>query len=527
MPMDGNNNRGNKGFSGLSGLVSEVRGIDEPIKKEPKSESKPSTIEQPPQPKQKSASSEPEPKATSSPPPIEKVSSAKRTGGSAGKWIFGIIGVVFVVWLINNGGQSNKKPSKRPSSSKPSYSYPQSSAASPNKAPNVTQRAGLQYIKPSAGTSNLLSVPKIRWCIREGIRIEAMRGVIDTNVKIDAFNRIVNDYNRRCGSYRYRRGSRSRAERDVELYRAQIVSEAIHDAINFGSPYQPSHLSGLPGTSRRSHPKKPSAQITREAQQILTDLGYDPGPIDGDYGRRTAEAVKRFQKDLNFEQYGWIDKDLLKLLREKKAVNHFPANERPSPKKDISKNSNVTKIDKQENDINVPINPDEIKANLRPSTDAPSMPLKQPEKQSERNSKRTTSIENDDYFSIGSHKNIVLKLQGRPDVIYDYSHLGYEEWKYGKSSVKISTRDNRVISWDNIGDLKAQKFQIDNKSASKYFSRGSHQDDVIKIQGYPDLITDYSALGYKEWTYGRNTVKISTHNHCVISWDDSGNLKAK
>jgi len=297
--MTGDNDKNKKGFSGLSDLASEVSDIDEPIKPEPQAEAKPSA---PKQPQRENVSSEPKRKTTSSSPPIETMSSGKSGGGLGGKWILGIIGVVFVIWLINNGEQSNKKPVQN-------LSTPQSE--------------GLQYTKPSVGTNNVLSVSEIRWCIREDIRIEAMRDVVDTNDGIDEFNRIVNDYNSRCGNYLYREGSQSRAERDVDPYRSQIVSEAIREAGQLGRSYQPSDPSVSLGPSTSSAPKKPSAQYTREAQQLLTDLGYDPGPVDGQYGRRTADAVKAFQRDAGITQDGWIDQDLLSVLRR---VN----NQRPS-----------------------------------------------------------------------------------------------------------------------------------------------------------------------------------------------------
>jgi hypothetical protein len=326
--MSGDSDKNKKGFSGLSDLASEVSGIDEPIKPEPKAEAKPSAPKQPPQPQREAATSETERKTTSSPPPIETVSSGKSGGGSGGKWILGIIGVIFVIWLINSGDQSNKKPSYSPPSSSQSYSYPQSTPSPTVQTPSTTQSTGLQYTKPSVGTNNVLSVPEIRWCIREGIRIEAMRDVIDNNAGIDEFNRIVNDFNSRCGSYRYRQGSQSRAERDVEAYRSQIVSEAIRDARQLGSRSYPSVS---PGASTSSAPKKPNARHTREAQQLLTDLGYDPGPVDGDYGRRTADAVKAFQRAASITQDGWIDEDLLSTLRRAKAAYKPPVVSQPKP----------------------------------------------------------------------------------------------------------------------------------------------------------------------------------------------------
>jgi len=326
--MAGDNEKDKKGFSGLLDLASEVSGIDEPIKPEQKAEVEPSASMQPPLPQRGTAPSEPGRKNTSSPTSIETFSSGKSGVVSGNKLIFGIIGIIFgVIWLINSVGQSNKKPSYSPPSSSQSYSNPRVSPAPTVQTPSATQSAGLHYTKPSVGTNNALSVPEIRWCIREVIRMESMRDVIDTNDGIDEFNKIVNDYNSRCASYRYRQGSRSRAERDVEAYRSQIVSEAIREARRLGRSYP----SVSPGTLTSNAPKKPNAQYTREAQQLLTDLGYDPGPVDGDFGRRTADAVKAFQRDAGIIQNGWIDEDLLSTLRRANVAYKPPSGSQPKP----------------------------------------------------------------------------------------------------------------------------------------------------------------------------------------------------
>ena len=39
-----------------------------------------------------------------------------------------------------------------------------------------------------------------------------------------------------------------------------------------------------------------SGEAVRELQQALKGLGYDPGPVDGQFGARTEAAVKAFQK---------------------------------------------------------------------------------------------------------------------------------------------------------------------------------------------------------------------------------------
>jgi murein L,D-transpeptidase YcbB/YkuD len=44
----------------------------------------------------------------------------------------------------------------------------------------------------------------------------------------------------------------------------------------------------------------------RWVQQSLKTLGYDPGPVDGTMGSRTASAVKDFQKANGLEADGWV-----------------------------------------------------------------------------------------------------------------------------------------------------------------------------------------------------------------------------
>lgn len=42
----------------------------------------------------------------------------------------------------------------------------------------------------------------------------------------------------------------------------------------------------------------------RQAQQVLKDKGFDPGPIDGKYGPKTREAVLNYQKQNNIVANG-------------------------------------------------------------------------------------------------------------------------------------------------------------------------------------------------------------------------------
>ncbi|MBZ0218379.1 MAG: peptidoglycan-binding protein [Fimbriimonadaceae bacterium] len=53
-----------------------------------------------------------------------------------------------------------------------------------------------------------------------------------------------------------------------------------------------------------------------EIQQLLVDLGYDPGPVDGKPASRTRAAVSAFQNDQNISADGELDVALLEQLRD-------------------------------------------------------------------------------------------------------------------------------------------------------------------------------------------------------------------
>lgn len=58
------------------------------------------------------------------------------------------------------------------------------------------------------------------------------------------------------------------------------------------------------------------------------------------------------------------------------------------------------------------------------------------------------------YFTLGSHKDEVVKAQGTPDSIKRLEILDCEVWMYGPSTVEFSMQDGRVTEWDNCGNLK-------------------------------------------------------------------------
>lgn len=60
----------------------------------------------------------------------------------------------------------------------------------------------------------------------------------------------------------------------------------------------------------------PQLMSTREAQQRLTDAGFDPGPVDGLYGRRTRAGLEAFQRHIGIPVTGRVDAATSETLRD-------------------------------------------------------------------------------------------------------------------------------------------------------------------------------------------------------------------
>jgi peptidoglycan hydrolase-like protein with peptidoglycan-binding domain len=94
------------------------------------------------------------------------------------------------------------------------------------------------------------------------------------------------------------------------LLRHILLGEAAAPAVSTGS------LAGAAGGTAA----KPSSTIApdptiKQVQQILADLGYAPGPIDGSMGSGTERAVGAFQRDRKIASTGHITPELLREIK--------------------------------------------------------------------------------------------------------------------------------------------------------------------------------------------------------------------
>ena len=221
-----------------------------------------------------------------------------------------------------------------------------------------------------------------------------------------------------------------------------------------------------PGADIREHERKLALDrpTRRLIQQGLTNDGFDPGTPDGQFGPRTRAAIRAWQAARGAATTGYLDEVQAELLR--KAAARQPA--------------------------------------------APA------------------GFEGSEFFTRGSHQDEVLRLQGTPDSLT--ALLDSEIWRYGFSSVTISTQSREVTEWSNRdGNLRVRllpRTPPAGLEGSEFFTRGSHQDEVLRLQGTPDSLT--VLLDSEIWRYRFSSVTISTRSREVTEWSNrDGNLRVR
>jgi len=202
-----------RGFAGLSSMVSKVEDVapaneSKPSKNQKENEARVSVGEtntiDPPKPKTK--------KGTSNKP-------AKTGNGNRVYYVYLAVVVGAIVWGLSTDKQNSSSNSSRSSSSS------QWSATSNEQIEET----------PPVGTTFTLTQPQLRYCLAEEIRIIETKRIMDNSsqIQVDSFNAFINDYNSRCGRYKYDRSVRERARTETEARRSTLLQQAFQRVQNW------------------------------------------------------------------------------------------------------------------------------------------------------------------------------------------------------------------------------------------------------------------------------------------------------
>lgn len=216
---------GNKGFAGLSKLVSKVDIPAAPAPPPARTNPQPAPSPAPTSASAPTKAPDARPAAPYNPPV------GKQGRGTAWGWLVGIGGFIAFVVLSSQNGTTRSGTSTVPTSAPSTYSVPASSASpiDPSTVKWDSPSASLVEAMPPPGTNLVLSGAQVRYCLAEHIRMDAARTAVDnySDHDVDLFNSMVANFNSRCSSYRYRDRDMNSARNDVEARRNELQRQGM------------------------------------------------------------------------------------------------------------------------------------------------------------------------------------------------------------------------------------------------------------------------------------------------------------
>lgn len=212
------NNRQSKGFSGLNSMASDISEGTRSVKCDAIESSEPSKDNT-----EFVFSSVEQSKPTKVNP---NTASSSYCTKNIVKWVVGLA----IVFFLALGRLYEQKPTPKSKSTSPAkqssiYFESQPSANYPQLPSTVSQ---LKLETPPVGSSHVLNINQIRYCQTEKIRIEAIKTIVNDNnhTEIVRFNNLVDDYNSRCGKYKYMNDDLQTVKRELELKISTIANQA-------------------------------------------------------------------------------------------------------------------------------------------------------------------------------------------------------------------------------------------------------------------------------------------------------------
>jgi len=277
------------------------------------------------------------------------------------KWgAFAVVGAIILYASIS------EKPSPRANYSYDSPPRRQSTEYSPRTdfpASNPPFQANEPIIetKPPLGSENVFSQANIRYCRYQKERFRTIEKDLRTNSEINTFNALVDDYNSRCGKFRYR-------ESDLQIVTAEVSAKSEALAAegrnilsgwrvrpSFVAPPTPPSFPAaiptspatpaippLPPTSDQfsnpdsSPPTAPTIDLLQletaiDAQKRLGELGYFRGPNNGAWGPQSRNSLRSFKVANGLTNDDAFDAITISRLYSADATRSAPSVKLPAP----------------------------------------------------------------------------------------------------------------------------------------------------------------------------------------------------
>lgn len=152
--------------------------------------------------------------------------------GSKGALIFVAIAIIFVIGFSiyeSNGGLS---ATTEVAPAAIEEVAPAAEAMPADAATEAAQPIQEQFYKtPTGGYYNILSLPEIRYCLAEKIKMQAINERIDntSDEQIDKYNAMIQDMNSKCGQYQYHENDLTIATNEVEPRRDELTKKALKE----------------------------------------------------------------------------------------------------------------------------------------------------------------------------------------------------------------------------------------------------------------------------------------------------------
>ena len=93
-----------------------------------------------------------------------------------------------------------------------------------------------------------------------------------------------------------------------------VATDGLLRHILLGASVQPGGATGSVAGDTVSGKAKDGLSV-KAVQQVLADLGYAPGPVDGALGDATTRAISAFQRDRKMAETGRITPELMRELK--------------------------------------------------------------------------------------------------------------------------------------------------------------------------------------------------------------------